>query len=294
MSSYFASLKSSAAISNLGTRLNSLRRAITSGDEADDPDNEDSSHVSNVLRAYYTEKGRTFPPWLPPDPKAPPPPQPRMVATQSSLQQGGYGQSLAPAGSRVGVGAGGGGGGGLGDLWGDAGGTTTQPAPPQPQTASLRNRGSPSPRPVPSGLLPPSSSSSLTPPPQTTARPLPSQRAGSYQNTAAAQQARLGLERSTSAQDRLRARVQGGGSGYGYASSSPGPNPSPLSHSPLSGGGQQQVPAAAAAANKPWQSDDSLGFDNGGYGANAYGGGGGGYSRRPVGLPSGPQVQGRR
>jgi Mso1-like protein len=288
MTSYFASLKSSAAISNLGTRLNSLRRAITSGDEADDPDSEDSSHVTNVLRAYYTEKGRTFPPWLPPDPKAPPPPQPRMVATQSSLQQGGYGQSLAPAGSRVGVA---GGNGGLGDLWGDAGGTTTLPAPPQPQTASLRNRGSPSPRPVPSGLLP-SSSSSLTPPPQTTARPLPSQRAGSYQNTAAAQQARLGLERSTSAQDRLRARVQGGGSGY--TSSSPGSNPSPLSHSPLSGGGQQQVPAAATA-NKPWESDDSLGFDNGGYTANAYGGGGGGgYSRRPVGLPSGPQVQGRR
>lgn len=272
MSSYFASLKSSTTISNLGTRLNSLRRAITSGDEADDPDNEDSSHISNVLRAYYTEKGRTFPSWLPPDPKAPPPPQPRMVATQTSLQQGGY-QSLTPAGSR---GGGAGGGGGLGDLWGDTGGT--HPAPAPPQTASLRNRGSPSPRPVPSGLL----SAQAPPPPQSTARPLPSQRAGSYQNTAAAQQARLGLERSTSAQDRLRARVQGAGSGS--ASSSPGPHPSPLSHSPLSGG--QQIPAAA---NKPWQSDDSLGFDNGGY---AYGAGG--YPRRPVGLPSGPQVQGRR
>ncbi|PCH05186.1 Hypothetical protein PENO1_024060 [Penicillium occitanis (nom. inval.)] len=131
MSSYLASLASSTTISTLGTRLSSLRRAITSGDEKDDPDNEDSSHISNVLRAYYTEKGRPFPEWLPPDPKTPVV-QPRMVATQASLQQGNtsaYGQPQAQyTGGR---------GGGLGDLWGESGSAQ----PPQSQTASLRSRG---------------------------------------------------------------------------------------------------------------------------------------------------------
>ncbi|KLJ06870.1 hypothetical protein EMPG_17642, partial [Blastomyces silverae] len=79
MTSYFSSFKSSSAISNFSTRFNSLRRAISSGDETDDPDSEDCSHISNVLRAYYTEKGRRFPPWLPADPKSPAPPPPTVA-----------------------------------------------------------------------------------------------------------------------------------------------------------------------------------------------------------------------
>jgi hypothetical protein len=52
------------------------------------------------------------------------------------------------------------------------------------------------------------------------ARPLPSQRAGSYQTSqAAANQTRLGPDRSvssaSSAQERLRARLHGGGAGTG-------------------------------------------------------------------------------
>ncbi|KAL1993857.1 hypothetical protein VTN49DRAFT_2526 [Thermomyces lanuginosus] len=180
MSSYFSSLKTSSAISNLGTRLNSLRRTITSGDESDDPENEDCSHISNVLRAYYAEKGRALPPWLPPDPKNPTP-QPRMVVTQASLQQQQQGvpyhqQQQRPPGSRSGSG------GGLGDLWGDSG----APSQPPSQTGSLRSR---------PGNLRQQSSQSLTP--------------------SVSSQGRPGIERSTSstsgtsAQERLRARLQG-------------------------------------------------------------------------------------
>ncbi|KAJ5127681.1 hypothetical protein N7448_008460 [Penicillium atrosanguineum] len=89
MSSYFSSFtgSSSSLSSALGSRLTSLRRAITLGDEGDDPENEDGSHISNALRAYYTEKGRPFPSWLPPDPKAPQAASNRVVAT-SQLPQG--------------------------------------------------------------------------------------------------------------------------------------------------------------------------------------------------------------
>ncbi|PYH48169.1 uncharacterized protein BP01DRAFT_177189 [Aspergillus saccharolyticus JOP 1030-1] len=239
MTSYFSSLTSSSAISNLGTRLNSLKRAITSGDERDDPDNEDCSHISNVLRAYYTEKGRPYPSWLPPDPKAPAPAPSRVIAT-SQIQPGAPGG--APASSAYGRG------GGLGDLWGDAGAAT----PPTSQTSSLR-RG----RMTGGGANSNNSTSSLGAPLSATAsapggpvahnslspspsamqqhphhpaggRPLPSQRAGSYQTisgpvTGGSTQP---LERAASAQERLRARLHGG------RSPSPGQSPSSRPGSP--------------------------------------------------------------
>ncbi|KAJ5100492.1 hypothetical protein N7456_006544 [Penicillium angulare] len=203
MSSYFSNLTASSSISNvIGSRLNSLRRAITLGDEADDPDNEDCSHISNALRAYYNEKGRPFPPWLPPDPKAPAP-NSRVVATSQ------------PPGQAPGINYGRGG--GLGDLWGDSG----SPQPPASQTTSLRRgRGTPNvPPPLkssvssPAGPVPGSgmlgqahsnpSSGSLHP---AGARPLPSQRTGSSQSI----QSRTNSGSGGSAQDRLRARLQGG------------------------------------------------------------------------------------
>lgn len=205
MSSYFSSLTASSSISNvIGSRLNSLRRAITLGDEADDPENEDSSHISNALRAYYNEKGRPFPPWLPADPKAPVASS-RHVATAQNPGQ-------APTSNY-------GRGGGLGDLWGDSG----SPQPPVAQTTSLRRgRGGPGNQPPPlkssvsspAGPVPSpgpplsntssnASSSSLHP---AGARPLPSQRAGSSQST----QSRTNSGSGGSAQDRLRARLQGG------------------------------------------------------------------------------------
>lgn len=212
MASYFASLTSSSAISTLGTRFNSLRRAISSGDEVDDPENEDCSHISNVLRAYYTEKGRNFPAWLPPDPKGPAPPPPRVVATQAALQQGGYVQTQGGRGA------------GLGDLWGDS---TASQAPPPQQTASLR-RGRAQ---VPAAGQ--TLSASQSPAPTMSARPLPSQRAASHQAAQLSQQGRLGLDRTasgSSASDRLRARLQGGSFG-GSSPSPPPPAPSPGSGS---------------------------------------------------------------
>ncbi|KAL4898621.1 hypothetical protein BDV59DRAFT_167217 [Aspergillus ambiguus] len=227
MTSYFSSLTSSSAISNLGTRLNSLRRAITLGDEGDDPDHEDCSHISNVLRAYYTEKGRPFPSWLPPDPKAPLPSPARTIAT-SQIQPGSYGNAPgAPAYGRSS-------GGGLGDLWGDSGAAQ----PPATQTASLRRgRGTPG----STGSAPPLTSAKSAPgtpmeyPPTQSlhpagARPLPSQRAGSYQTVSGGLPGTQPLERAASAQDRLRARLQGG------RSPSPAQTPGSRSGSPYYGG----------------------------------------------------------
>ncbi|KAJ9200491.1 hypothetical protein DTO164E3_4066 [Paecilomyces variotii] len=269
MTSYFASLTSSSAISNLGTRFNSLRRAISSGDEVDDTENEDCSHISNVLRAYYIEKGRPFPGWLPPDPKAPAAPQPRMVATQAALQQGGYGQAQGR-------------GAGLSDLWGDS--TASQP-PPQQQTLSLRRGRSQAPagtHSLSTSPSPGSRPSTATPPPPMGARPLPSQRGASYQSTQSAPQGRLGLDRAgsggSSASDRLRARLQGS-----FGGSSPSPPPA-------------QSPGSGPMGSSRWGSTDSAASDSG-YGSNPYAGGSAGSgagSRRPVGLPSGPKLRGPR
>lgn len=231
MTSYFSSLTSSSAISNLGTRLNSLRRAITLGDEGDDPDHEDCSHISNVLRAYYTEKGRPFPSWLPPDPKAPQPSPARTIAT-SQIQPGTYGS--APGASAYGRNSGG----GLGDLWGDSGAAQ----PPAAQTASLR-RGRGNPGSV--GSAPPLTTAKSAPhtpmesPPMQSgspslhpagARPLPSQRAGSYQTVSGGLPGTQPLERAASAQERLRARLHGG------RSPSPGQAPGNRPGSPYYGG----------------------------------------------------------
>ncbi|KAL4884045.1 hypothetical protein BJY04DRAFT_183842 [Aspergillus karnatakaensis] len=192
MSSYFSSITSSSAISNLGTRLTSLRRAITSGDEADDPDNEDCSHISNVLRAYYIEKGRSYPAWLPPDPKERSHAPSRVIATSNNSP------SASVSSGR---------GGGLGDLWGDSGGAAAPPS----QTASLRRgRGVGSNQSLPSQASsthsPSLSASSLHP---AGARPSPGQRAGSYQSVTSDGSSQS-LERASSAQERLRARLHGG------------------------------------------------------------------------------------
>lgn len=234
MSSYFSSFtgSSSSISSALGSRLNSLRRAITLGDEGDDPDNEDCSHISNALRAYYTEKGRPFPAWLPPDPKAPQAAPTRVVATSQLPQPGASGQ--APATTTYSRG------GGLGDLWGDAGASK----PTAAQTASLRRgRGGNAPPLVPTHSAPPGPVSTPSPPlthahshspgpsggfhPQG-ARPLPSQRLGSNQSTGSSP--RVSQDRAGSAQERLRARLQGG--------RSPSPNVDPSVRKPVGSSGR--------------------------------------------------------
>lgn len=228
MSSYFSSYSSGSISNALSSRLNSLRKAITLGDEKDDPDNEDCSHISDALRAYYTEKGRPFPAWLPPDPKAPQATPSRVVATSQLPGQ-------PPATAAYGRG-----GGGLGDLWGDSGA-----AQPGAQTTSLRRgRGGTAPPLVPMHSAPSGPVSSSTPPlmhahshsPTPTpsgslhpagARPLPSQRSGSSQsNTSRGSQDRPG---AGSAQERLRARLQGG--------RSPSPKVDPSVRKPVGGPG---------------------------------------------------------
>jgi hypothetical protein len=235
--------------STFSSRIATLRKALTKDAEEDDPDNEDCSHVSNVLRAYYTEKGRTFPEWLPPDPKkpapAPPPPQ---------IQYGGYGNAYgnqygnqygaqpthgrAPSGGR----------GGLSDLWDSS--PTPPPSAPQPQ--SLR-----APRPTPQSLRSQDSGMSqsgmggATSPysqPSSGARPLPSQRAGSYQNTqtnVSSNPAALG------SRDRLRARLQGGNSGR----SSPAPQSSGGVSYSSTGGSYDSASTGGSpyvSASEPW------------------------------------------
>ncbi|KAJ5570189.1 uncharacterized protein N7459_009619 [Penicillium hispanicum] len=233
MSSYFSSLTSSSSISNvIGSRLNSLRRAVTLGDEGDDPENEDCSHVSNALRAYYTEKGRPFPPWLPPDPKAPAAPT-RVVATTQLPSAGTPGQT--PATGSYGRG------GGLGDLWGDS---DASPQRNMAATTSLRRgRGGNAPPLSSTHSAPPPGPVSSPPPPLTHAqshspatsgslqpagaRPLPSQRNGSYQSS---QSTRSTQDRGGSAQERLRARLQGG--------RSPSPNVDPSIRKPVGSTGR--------------------------------------------------------
>ncbi|RMD43469.1 hypothetical protein DV735_g1659, partial [Chaetothyriales sp. CBS 134920] len=188
------------------SRIATLRKALTKGAEEDDPDNEDCSHVSNVLRAYYTEKGRAFPEWLPPDPKRPAPAAVPAASQYSQYGQYGqlnnaYGTQSAPTSAH---GRGGSGGrGALSDL--------LRSARPSPQ--SLRSYD------LSASHAGRNELSTAYSQPGSGARPLPSQRVGSFQNTPAA----LG------SRDRLRARLQGGSGdrgsgGRGSYSSASGQN----------------------------------------------------------------------
>jgi hypothetical protein len=235
-----------------------------------------------VLRNYYTEKGRPFPPWLPPDPKAPAPVVAPVFAGQTQvgsryggITQGGQGQQ-------------GGGGSALSSLWDSGGGG----AP-----ASLRTGrgGNPFAQQQAGGGD----------------RPLPSQRGQSYPSVNV-----YGRDGPSppppgsssggfSAQERLKQKLWGGGSRTG---------------SPASGASVQQPqpqvqgrPGGAAAGGRGGSgyegSADSYEdrfapggrYDPGGgqaSGGNAGGGrsGGGGLPSGPRGgggLPSGPRL-GRR
>ncbi|KXJ92636.1 Sec1-binding region of Mso1-domain-containing protein, partial [Microdochium bolleyi] len=99
----------SSLVSTASSKVSNLQRTFLNSET--DGDTEDDTHVCRVLRSYYTEKGKPFPGWLPPDPKAPPPP----VAV--------YSQPASQVGARYGAAAAGGpqqqqqGGGGLSSLW---------------------------------------------------------------------------------------------------------------------------------------------------------------------------------
>ena len=56
----------SSFLSSTSSRYSPFRRTLLSSSSEDDSSIDDpgNSHVSRVLRAYYTEKGRPFPNWL--------------------------------------------------------------------------------------------------------------------------------------------------------------------------------------------------------------------------------------
>lgn len=287
MSSYLNNI-----LTTTTSRYNNLRRQLL--DSEADGDTEDDSHISRSLRAYYTEKGRQFPPWLPPDPKGAPPPQPTQFASSSGRQQG-QAQQM------------GGRGGGLSDLW-DAPQQQQQPQEPLSlRRAAGRGGGA---RPLHGR---PGMGNSLTPEPQSQGRPLPSQRAGSYQSSAGRSQTDASPPPSagsgSTAQERLKARLWG-------RSSSPAPNapadtgsqqsssrldsyerPSQGGRNPYAdernnsygfppnGGGRQQS-SSTVSSNSPWVGNDDPygpGYDTGAPHRGPPGG--------RVGLPSGPRMR---
>ena len=251
---------SSQWTSTISSRIGALRKALTKDSEEDDPDNEDCSHVSNVLRAYYMEKGRPFPDWLPPDPKKPAAQVAQPVQYGQVNQYAGYGASQygnQQPHSR----AGSGGRGGLSDLWDPSPAQTSQP--PQPQ--SLRTA-----RPIAQSLRSSDSTGSgrglASAPAQSVPapRPLPSQRSGSYQTTQNA------VSGGLSSRDRLRARVQGGG---GSGRNSPAPQSSMASNisqnPPYQSGSYSRSgssPSPYVSASEPWNNgqDDYYGGDSSG------------------------------
>ncbi|KAF2156290.1 hypothetical protein K461DRAFT_275408 [Myriangium duriaei CBS 260.36] len=201
MSSYLSSLLTSTT-----DKYTQLRRTL--GTSETDGDTEDDSHITRVLRAYYTESPRPWPDWLPPDPRRPPAPvQPQY---QPSTVGQGYGNFSSPSagnipqqGNRS----------ALSDLW-DAPSPSSRTAPP----TSLRGPRQ-QPQQQPQQLSVPA------------ARPLPSQRAGSYQQQAMRAQELVPQNTGGSgssmggggtAQERLKARLWGQ-QGRG---ASPGPPPS--------------------------------------------------------------------
>ncbi|KAL9068393.1 MAG: hypothetical protein Q9161_006230 [Pseudevernia consocians] len=177
--SYLGTLNS--LLTSTTSRYASLRRNLTSTSEDDSNITDPSdSHVSRVLRAYYTEKGRPFPAWLGTDPRDAARAQQKenpYVTTRpmGSLRGNSSTSDPAAATERPGQGR------GLSDLWSDAPGSGSGAQSPVEERASLR-RG-------------PLGGRRLGAPPQPqpesrNVRPLPSQRAGSYQtqNPAFAQQ----------------------------------------------------------------------------------------------------------
>ncbi|KAJ4348020.1 uncharacterized protein N0V89_009392 [Didymosphaeria variabile] len=271
------------------SKYNTLRRQLLS-DEADG-DTEDDSHIARVLRAYYTEKGRPFPQWLPPDPKAPQAAPAQMVSSAGR----GYGQ-MGQQQQMMGRG------GGLGDLWD----SPSQAAPQQQEPMSLRRaqgRGG-------GGLR----GNNLSPEPQVQGRPLPSQRAGSHQSNLSFRSEQSPSQAGgsgTSAQDRLKARLWGSGKSQSASSSQ---NPSPSTSPAPPGGMRSPYDRPQQGGGRAPYPDDrgSGGYSGGGRQQNNYnvsanspwaGGNDDPYGpsynsappqqpeRRRVGLPNGPRMR---
>ncbi len=190
------------------SRYDSLRRNILSSSSTEDDTSltdPSASHVSRVLRAYYTEKQRPFPEWLGPDPRTQQREQgQQQMAYNTSRPVGSLRSNASEGGSMRGAS----GGGGLGDIWGsDAGGGGVE--------GSLRRGPASRIRP---GMASSASSSSMASEGQNAGlnvRPLPSQRVGSYQHQGrdvGRSQSPVPPGSSGGAAERLKARLNRGGS----------------------------------------------------------------------------------
>lgn len=183
MSSYLSNL-----LTTTTSRYASIKQTLLASEA--DGDTEDETNVCRVLRSYYTEKGRPFPNWLPPDPKAPPPVvQP--VYTQPNVGAGYGGLQMQPGGTPSSR---------LNSLW-DAG------RGGQIETQSLRN-GNPGGRPLRSPFDRAQTASEHP----TLARPPPSDRAGSYQPSSLGGADRLKARFGKSSTPRATSSNSGGGS----------------------------------------------------------------------------------
>ena len=271
-------------LSTTTSRYTSLRRQLLSSSSEDDSqvDDPDSSHVSKVLRAYYTEKGRPFPPWLPPDPKAREQQQSQTsFASSAGSLRGSSGRTsggpVAGAGAR-------GSGGGLGDLWADS----SAPVQAPQENGSLR-RGL-------AGARLGARTRTQDPQESLAPRPLPSQRAGSYQTSMNQQGSSVGRTSSPvppssagsggSVQERLKARLGGRGT------------PPTLGRDRSEGSSGSYMDGGGSYDGGGGGSYGTGGANGGGYGGNPYEGGSGqsygGVGRKPlrqggIGLPSGPR-----
>ncbi|KAI6089520.1 Sec1-binding region of Mso1-domain-containing protein [Hypoxylon rubiginosum] len=282
------------------SKISNLQRTFLSSEA--DGDTEDDTHVCRVLRSYYTEKGKPFPSWLPPDPKGPPP----VTAVYSQPSQVGSrygGLAQQPQG-------------GLSSLW------DNNPVS-QPQDAQSLRRG----RGAPPGVRnndprnsPFRNSDPFAGRDDVAARPLPSQRAGSYQTAGNFGREGTGTappatSSGGSAQDRLKQRLFGGsrtaspagngpfnppsqnnarGGGAGNSSNygggaadyedrfAPGGMYDGGSRGGGGGGGGNDRPFMAS--NSPWASNEAD-YSGSGSGGRAAAG------RRPGGLPSGPRMR---
>ena len=273
--SYFSNL-----LTTTTSRYTSLRRTLLSSSSEDDSsiDDPESSHVSRVLRAYYTEKNRPFPAWLGTDPRTvaqAQKPQPSFVGSAQSSLRGLHNSS----GSSNSTGGGNAGGGGLGDLWASEDSGVGKP-PEEP--ASLRRGFRTRP-----GMRGADGAGGGAAPQSVSQRQLPSQRAGSYQTQ---QQNSYGpppqpgripspappntVGVGTSVQERLKARLGG------RSAATPSP---PLREGSGSGSGEGQQGVGHAerpymGAGSPWSDADEGGSARrreAGYGKGPSAGGGG-------------------
>ncbi|KAI2608853.1 Sec1-binding region of Mso1-domain-containing protein [Hypoxylon fragiforme] len=249
------------------SKISNLQRSFLSSEA--DGDTEDDTHVCRVLRSYYIEKGQSFPAWLPPDPKAPPPVA--VVHSQPAQVGSRYG-GLAQQSQ-----------GGLSSLW-----DNNPVSQPQDAQSLRRGRGAPppmrnsDPRNSPFRNSDPMAGHGRE---EVAARPLPSQRLGSYQ-TANAYRGDAGTAPPTassggSAQERLKQRFFGGSRTTSPAGNGPF-NPPPQSNSR----GNNSISSGSGSG------DYEARFAPGGmYDAGPRGGGNDRLGRRPGGLPSGPRMR---